>query len=181
MAEQPEQPERPERTAHEPPERLTFAQAAERLNISPDAVRMRAKRGTLATVRANDRPFVLWPQPERAHEPRTERDRSVPFEDTRLVAALEAHIASLERQLEERTEEIRRRDHIIAGFIERLPELPAGDFLANSANTSGNAPQDANAAPQRGDVAETTQEPVRPASDRLALGWRRWWRRATGG
>src|SRR5215208_3109977 len=109
-----EQPEPDERTANEPPEHLTFAEAGERLGLSADAVRMRAKRGKLATVRIHDRPYVLWPQPppaEQANEPRTERtafaNRSPVQEAPRLVAALEDRIASLERQLAERTEEIR--------------------------------------------------------------------------
>jgi hypothetical protein len=44
-----------ERASNEPPEHLSFAEAGERLNLSPDAVRMRAKRGKLATVRVGDR------------------------------------------------------------------------------------------------------------------------------
>jgi excisionase family DNA binding protein len=58
-----EQTEPSERTTNEPPEHLTVAAAAERLNITPDAVRMRVHRGKLASVRVNERTFVLWPQP----------------------------------------------------------------------------------------------------------------------
>jgi len=129
------QGEHPERTANEPPEHLTFAEAGERLGITPDAVRMRANRGKLETIEVDGHRFVPWPQPaapEHPNEPRTERtgsaNRSAVQDDSRLVAALEARIGSLERQLTERTEEIRRRDHIVAGLIERLPEpleLPA--------------------------------------------------------
>ena len=46
-----EQTEPFKRTANEPFEHLTFTEAAERLNISADAVRMRVHRGTLASVR----------------------------------------------------------------------------------------------------------------------------------
>src|SRR5215207_8909594 len=99
-----ERTEPDERTANEPPEHLTFADAGERLGLSPDAVRMRAKRGKLATVRIGHRPYVLWPQPapaEQPNEPRTERtpfaNRSAVQEAPRLVAALEDRIASLER------------------------------------------------------------------------------------
>ncbi len=129
------QGEHPERTANEPPEHLTFAEAGERLGVSADAARMRANRGKLATIEVDGYRFVLWPQPaapEHPNEPRTERtssaNRSAVQDDSRLIAALEDRIGALERQLTERTEEIRRRDHIIAGFIERLPEpleLPA--------------------------------------------------------
>src|SRR5215211_3062230 len=74
-----EQTEPSERTPNEPPEHLTFAEAAERLNITADAVRMRVHRGKLASIRVNERTFVLWPQPAVAEQPnelRTERTGS---------------------------------------------------------------------------------------------------------
>lgn len=170
-----EQTEPIERTANEQTEQLTFAEAAERLNISVDAVRMRVRRGRLTTIQANNRTFVVWPQPEQVNEQRTEPNRSDNRSsvrvDSRVIAALEAHIASLERQLTERTEEIRRRDHIIAGLVERVKELPATVEM----------PQDANAGPSRGNVVVEGSEAVKPTSDSLALSWRRWWRRVRGG
>jgi excisionase family DNA binding protein len=66
------QTEPPERTENEPAQHLTFAEAAERLNITADAVRMRVHRGKLASIRMNEHTFVLWPQPEPLNEPRTE-------------------------------------------------------------------------------------------------------------
>lgn len=173
-----------ERTANRSPEHLTFAAAGERLNISVDAVRMRVRRGRLATIQVNERTFVLWPQPKQANEPRTERtgsvSRSTVQDDTRLVTALEERIASLEQHLTERTEEIRRRDHIIAGLVERVRELPA---------TIEDASQDVNTAPLSDDRPRRAPEPSQatyplsqtPVSDTLALGWRRWWQRLTGG
>ena len=126
--------EHPERTPNELIEHLTFAEAGERLGISADAARMRVSRGKLATVEVAGSRLVIWPQPatEQTNEPRTERtgsaNRSPVQDDRRLIAALADRIESLERQLAERAEEIRRRDHLIAGFIERMPEtleLPA--------------------------------------------------------
>lgn len=193
-----EQPAQHERTANEQPEHLTFAEAGERLNISADAVRMRVKRGKLTSVHLNDRTFVVWPQPEShepPNEPRTEHVRSDVRDDSRLVAALEAHIASLEHQLAERSEEIRRRDHIIAGFLERLPEvreLAPGDILdaeerSPSVAKTPAASQDAQNAPGRADpslrddltLRETHTEPVLTEIS-LATAWRRWWRRVMG-
>jgi hypothetical protein len=116
-----EQTEPAERTANSSRELLTFAEVAERLNITPDAVRMRVYRGKLASIRVNEPTFVFWPQPEQANGPNTGRTGSERRPDVQgdapLVAALEDRIASLERQLAERTEEIRRRDHIIAGLV----------------------------------------------------------------
>ncbi len=161
--------EHPERTANEPPEHLTFAEAGERLGISADAARMRANRGKLITVEVEGSRLVVWPQPapEHPNEPRTERtgsaNRSPGREDARLIAALEDRIESLEHQLTERTEEIRRRDHIIAGFIERLPEtleLPA-TVGPHDAARAPQAPQDAPA------PAPTTQDTSRGLWARL--------------
>jgi hypothetical protein len=102
-----EQPERIERTANEPVRHLSFADPAERLNISTDAVRMRVHRGTLASIRVNDRTFVLWPQPaavEPPNEPRTERtpfaNRSTVQDDARLeVARLQGELAEVRARL----------------------------------------------------------------------------------
>jgi hypothetical protein len=160
-----------ERTTNEPSERLTFAEAAARLNISPDAVRMRVNRGKLVTIRVNNRPFVLWPQPDHSHEQRTERtsfaNRSSVRNDASLVAALQERIDSLERQLAVRDEEIRRRDHIIAGFIERMPALTAEEPVRNAA-------QSENLAPQSDEIRDVGTDLTLPV-------WRRWWRRIAGG
>jgi len=155
--------EQSERTPNEPIEHLTFVEAAERLGSTPDAVRMRARRGKLATVRLDERTFVLWPQPDRAehaNEQRTERtgsaNRSAVQQDERLVAALEARIDSLERQLTERTEESRRKDHIIAGLVQRVPEIGTGQDAPSAAQEFPGPPNPPNVAPD--------------------TWWRRWWR-----
>ena len=144
--------EHPERTPNELIEHLTFAEAGDRLGISADAARMRANRGTLTTVEVAGHRVVPWPQPATEHpnEPRTERtgstNRSPVQPDVRLITALEDRIESLERQLTERAEEIRRRDHLIAGLIERLPEtleLPA------ATTSSGEQPANRGSVPQR--------------------------------
>lgn len=47
-----------------------------------------------------------------------------------LTTALKEEVAFLRRELEARGEEIRRRDHIIAGLTSRLPALPAATGAA---------------------------------------------------
>jgi hypothetical protein len=124
-----EQTEPSERTANEHSEHLTFAEAGERLNISADAVRMRVHRGRLASVRVNERTFVLWPQPEQPNEPRTERtgseQRSGVQGDARLIETLQSEVAYLRSALDTEMEARRRADHLVAGLMERLPELAA--------------------------------------------------------
>lgn len=50
-----------------------------------------------------------------------------------LIDALKEEVAFLRRELEARGEEIRRRDHIIAGLTSRLPALPAATGAATEA------------------------------------------------
>jgi hypothetical protein len=181
MTDLPERSTRTARTTHGDPERLTYAEAGARLGISANAVRMRVVRGTLVSVRVNDRPFVLWPQPERAHEPNemTARARRTAHEST--VREGSALIAQLERENAFLRQQVDRQTHIIAGLIQRLPdtpELPAGDVPPPS---SENASQGAIRAPQAGDQIKEASTPMMPVSDTLALGWRRWFRRISGG
>jgi hypothetical protein len=97
---------------------------------------------------------------------RTERDAaSTPSSDA-LVARLESEIDFLRTELAARTEEMRRRDHIIAALAEQRSAL-------SETVDAQMRPQDANTAPQRdetGRVGSPLTEPV----------WRRWWRKMTG-
>jgi hypothetical protein len=163
-----------ERTSNGQTEHLTFAEAAARLNISTDAVRMRVRRGKLASVSLNNRTFVLWPQPpaaEQENELRTERtgsaNRSAVQPDDRFITRLEDEISFLRAELAARTEENRRKDHIIAGLIERLPVLPSGDTTQDAATTQ-------NRGPQRDEIRDMGSDPTMPA-------WRRLWRTIRGG
>ncbi len=84
------------------------------------------------------------------------------------IADLRDRVAFLERQLEGRGEEIRRRDHIIAALTERIP--PAIE-----------APDHEKPPRARESTAE---EPARPTPVRAGAPprgpRRRWWRRAFG-
>ena len=68
-------------------------------------------------------------------------------------------LAFLRNELAARAEEIRRRDHIIAGLVERLPELPAG----------GDGPTTHHSAPGAAERAERAPDPSSP--------WWRFWER----
>jgi hypothetical protein len=94
-----------ERTTSAQPEHLTYTEAAKRLGITPNAVRMRAARGTLVSVRVNERTLIAWPQPghrHESHEPhaqvgaRERTDRA----DERLIAQLRDENAYLRQQLD---------------------------------------------------------------------------------
>jgi excisionase family DNA binding protein len=191
-----EQTEPPERTANEPPEHLTFAEAAERLNITADAVRMRVHRGKLASIRVNERTFVLWPQPavaEQPNEPRTERtgserdaDRSAVHDDARLEAArLQGELAEVRARRADAQADRDRWHASAPAAIERYNHdmqemrglLSREQVIALSASTTAvveDAPATHQSGPHSAAVVAEASEITQPA-------WRRWWRRMTGG
>ena len=130
--------------------RMTVQEAAAALGVTVEAVRGRMHRGKYGREEGpGGRVFVLVPaeqlpdhEPERSTERLGERSTNVrsnvsanvgsshPEVAERLldeVAFLRAELAerseALRRREELHGEEIRRRDHIIAGLVERIPEL----------------------------------------------------------
>ncbi len=145
---------------------VSVKDAADRLGLSSEAVRMRLRRGTLAGRKQGGGWVVLLPADPTADamatEPRPHADatpdRTAAVYDE-LVASLRSEVEHLRAELAARAEESRRKDHIIAGLVQRVPELPAGH---DGPTTRPEAPGAA--------------EPPKPAGETLALRWRRWWR-----
>ena len=84
------------------------------------------------------------------------------------IADLRDRVAFLERQLEGRAEEIRRRDHIIAALTERIPpaiEAPVHEKSRRSSETT---------------VEEPTRVTTPSAGGPKTGSQRPWWRRAFG-
>ena len=107
------------------PDGLDMDAAATRLGISREAVRKRLERGTLKGKKVNGQWYIDLTDCS------DDTDSADGHSDTRtdgdqLVATLRDEVEFLRRELEARTEEIRRRDHIIAGLVQRIPELPSG-------------------------------------------------------
>jgi hypothetical protein len=101
-------------------ERLTVAQAAAQLGVSQDAIRKRIRRNTIDYDQDPDgRIYVYVDSSEIA------QDESSDASIERLVQVQHDDIEFLRRELETRTEEIRRRDSIIAALTQRLPEVEA--------------------------------------------------------
>jgi hypothetical protein len=174
--------------------RMTVQEAAASLGVTVEAVRGRMHRGKYGREQGPDgRVFVRVPadllhEPERSTERSTERlgerlanDRSSvgagPAEQ--VVERLLDEVAFLRAELAERSdalrrrevlhgEEIRRRDHIIAGLVERIPELGPAREPRNGHETATEAPKGA-------------AEP-RPATGGAQEGAERrsWWRRFFG-
>ena len=113
----------------QPTERVTVSDAARLMGLSAEAVRMRIKRGTLASEKIDSTVYVyLESDPTRPNTERTEDQTTEQTPDqTELVDALRSEVAFLREELksreEVRAEENRRKDTIIAQLAQRLPEL----------------------------------------------------------
>ena len=113
---------------------ISIVEAAKRLGITPEVVRKRLQRGKLPGYKQDNRWIVLLPQQDAGqtasstdqdtHQDagRTDQDRHPALE--RLITRYESEIGFLRSELSSRTEELRRKDVLLAQFAERLPELP---------------------------------------------------------
>ena len=116
-------------------ERVTVADAARLMGLSAEAVRMRIKRGTLASEKIDSTVYVFLesdptrPNTERTEDQTTEQIPDQTPDQTELVEALRSEVAFLREELksreEVRAEENRRKDTIIAQLTQRIPELEA--------------------------------------------------------
>ena len=110
--------------------RLNVHQAAEALGITPEAVRSRIQRGTLIKEKDEDGTVYVRLNADQlganAADERTDRSSSVADETvdrSQLVERMAAEIEHLREMLALRDEEIRRRDHLLAAALERIPAL----------------------------------------------------------
>jgi excisionase family DNA binding protein len=151
-------------------ERLTIQEAAHRLGVSESAVRKRIKRGTLKREKTEDGRVLVYME---ASAPGTEEVRT-PERDA-LISEMQQRLARLERELDVRTEEIRRRDTIIMNMTEAMKALSP---------PSQEAPPDERESPQTAEGEPERAEP-RPATGgargAVQRPWRSLWRRILGG
>src|SRR5215204_1034139 len=110
-----------ERTEKE--QRLTVPEAADALGITSEAVRTRLSRGTLRSVREQGRVYVLLDYDVTRRN--TDRTSDQTQDQAALVEALRDQVEYLRRELEIRTEENRRKDHLLAAALDRIPEIEA--------------------------------------------------------
>jgi Mg2+ and Co2+ transporter CorA len=151
-------------------QRLTVHDAARRLGISEDAVRMRVKRGTLPADKEGGRLYVLLDI-----EPTTDRTDE-------LIEELKDRVHRLEYQLDQereaRTEERRRQDTVIAQLSraneEQARTIRQLEAPAESPPAERESPQTVEEEPERAEPrpdASGAQEGVER---------RPWWRRVFG-
>ena len=104
----------------------TVADAARVLGISEGAVRKRVERGKLSAERTPDGRLLVFLDATTTDATRdTTHDRPRPSRGDRYTRSLEDQVEYLRRQLERRDEELREHRRLLAGLIERVPELEA--------------------------------------------------------
>jgi hypothetical protein len=167
-------------TADTPPDtptdmsRLTVPEAARALGISPEAVRNRLSRGTLDSTKENGTVYVLLENDMARSTTDTPDDRprstdgtaaDTPDAHAALVAAKDETINLLRSQLEAEREANRENRRIIAGLVQRVPELEA----------PRNGHETATAEPDREQHRPSAEDPHEAPESRS------WWRRWFGG
>jgi hypothetical protein len=146
--------------------RFTVPEAAQVLGISPEAVRTRLSRGTLEGERNRGRVFVLL---DADITDLTGSDAGITSEQTALIESLRDQVEYLRRELAVRTEENRRKDHLLAAALDRIPEIEAPN------QEPPGAAEPATEMPM-GPTASEASEAAQEGSER-----RSWWQRLFGG
>jgi len=146
--------------------RATVYEAAQVLGVTVGAIRKRIQRDTIPHERhENGRVYVLLDAASTLQD--GGQDKYQTRQDD-LVESLREQVEYLKAVVSTRDEEIRRRDHIIAGFVERLPpQLEAPPTPAPREAPQTTAEDAGGVGPHP--AAEAAQEAAQPRS-----WWRRW-------
>ena len=142
-----------------PKDRLTVPDAAKLLGVTPEAIRQRIRRGTIEHEQDENGRYYVYASPTEAVE------NNVGNNVQNDSQGLHDHIATLKRELELRNEELRRKDHIIAALVSRVPEL---EPVREASPEPPEAPETASENGSRGDVPSEQER-------------RSWWRRLLEG
>ncbi len=150
--------------------RLSVPEAAEALGITADAVRSRIKRGTLRTEREGGRVFVVLVGADRARPTNAQAATDQPTDDLR------EQVRYLREQLRREQDAHAEARRIIAGLVQRIPELEAPREAearetpeTATAETEGTSPRSDSPGPQR--PAERPQSGTLRGLRRRILGW----------
>jgi hypothetical protein len=164
------QPKTDQTTDQTTDRRVTVAEAAALLGLSEGAVRSRLKRGTLRKEKAKDgKVLVVLASEGSTGRSTTDSDQTTTDQTAdqgTLVEVLREQLAYLRDQLDHEREANRENRRIIAGLVQRVPELepPKEDPPSGSQNAPGTVLEE-------GDEGDPAQEPEKRSS---------WWRRFFG-
>jgi DNA-binding transcriptional MerR regulator len=151
-------------------DRVTIAEAAERLGLSQDAIRKRVRRGTLREDRDQDGLIHVYiPADEGVQdESKIEQD---PVQDKQQDTQ-DIYVRSLEDQVRFLRAELERKDAILLRLAERVPELEPSSEPQGIPETVESASEGAD----RGEAWETRTE-SQGADDQERVPW---WRKILG-
>ncbi|MDP8951833.1 MAG: hypothetical protein M3N18_06300 [Actinomycetota bacterium] len=163
--------------------RVSVQEAAEHLGTTVDAIRKRVQRGTITHDKdPGGRVWILLDTDRTRHDDdqdatgqRQDSSDSPPGEDLRaeMVDELRDRVRYLERQLETEQRAHGETRRIVAGLVQRIPELEAPSEARESpvspgpSDTPTSAPGEAHAATERLETRETQAGGERSP----------WWRR----
>jgi seryl-tRNA synthetase len=154
---------------------VSVDEAARALGLSVDAIRKRVQRGTIPYEKDPAGRVTILLDPSSTLQDEVQ-DRTGPSPEQLLAAKdetieeLRARVRRLEVDLDTRTEELRRRDHLLAAALERIPAIEAPE-TPESPESTGDTPDTAEAR----STTEERQEPTSRTQERS------WWRRMFGG
>jgi len=135
---------------------LTVPEAAQALGISPEAVRNRLSRGTLDSAKEDGTVYVLLEADRARHADDVSHD--IPGDAEALISAKDETIHVLREQLEAEREASAELRRIVAGLVQRVPELEAPSETRDSSSEA------ASERGARGDASESSQEPAQRRS-----------------
>jgi hypothetical protein len=149
-------------------QRVDLRTAAELLGISSDAVRKRAKRGTIPYETGVDGKLYVWVDEASPGETDDYPDEPTDRDQGDLVAELRGQVDYLQGIIGTRDRELSEMRRLLAGALERIPEIEA--------------PRDS--PPEPRGAPETASEDVggteTPADDTGEPRRSSWWRRILG-
>lgn len=155
-------------------ERLTVAEAAERLGVTKEAVRKRISRGTLRSDKDPDGTVRVCIPPSGTPSGTSDREE--------LVEELRDRLRFVERQLEAERQAHTEARRIIGGLVQRIPELEAPQEPREPAETAAEMPM----GPEQRNEESSPSEPREEAREAKSAAQppgtpRSWLRRWFGG
>jgi hypothetical protein len=139
------------------PRRVTVEDASRVLGMSESAIRKRIERKTLRSVRENGTRYVLLEAVTTSHDTDTTRhvnDTTADMSTTstalieakdETIAELRDRVAQLTKIVETRDEYLRRKDHLLAATLKRIPaiEAPRDEPEGSEHHQAAEGPQEA--------------------------------------
>jgi hypothetical protein len=151
-------------------EKLSVSEAAERIGVTQDAIRKRIHRDAIAWEQEDDGRYYVYLEDTEDTTRNTYRasrqDRSRDSSRDDLFQAMQDQIDTLKQEVVDWKEEARRKDHLLAAALERIPaiEAPPDTTLSETRD----APVTASEGTDEGEEAP-------PDTER-----RSWWRKVFG-